>query len=108
MSAVIVTNLEPRRAVVESRDTRGTVIYAKAAPGPRGAQGAASEGAFYEHLQGVPSTTWTITHNLGFKPNISVFENTGDIVDGYDVDHVDTSQVVLTFAHAIDGKALLS
>lgn len=36
MSATVITNLQPRRVVVESRVTRGTVVVPRAGAGPPG------------------------------------------------------------------------
>jgi hypothetical protein len=54
--------------------------------------------------QAVPSTTWTVTHNLNKFPSVSVVDTGGTVVIGcytYDSDN----QTTLNFTHAFAGKA---
>jgi hypothetical protein len=39
MNATVVTNLAPRRAIVDERENRKAVIYGRSAPGPVGSTG---------------------------------------------------------------------
>lgn len=60
----------------------------------------------YTWNQGVAATTWTITHPLRFKPNVSVVDSSGREVEG---DIVYTgSNIVVTFSAAFAGTAYLS
>lgn len=61
----------------------------------------------FTHEQAVASTTWTIAHNLGFYPSVSVFLSSGDVVEGA-ISHVDQDNLTLTFSVAISGTAYLS
>jgi len=61
----------------------------------------------YRHEQSIPSATWVIPHNLGFRPNVSVFDSAGRLVEG-DVTHNSPNQVTVTFAAAFGGEASLS
>src|SRR5213075_3591459 len=36
----------------------------------------------YRHIQTVPAAMWTIVHNLGFYPNVSVVDSSGREVVG--------------------------
>ena len=61
----------------------------------------------YVHIQEVASATWSITHGLGFVPNITVVDTAGTVVEGsYNYPNSDT--VVLTFVGAFSGRAYLS
>lgn len=73
--------------------------------GPIGPSGSAA--ASYFHDQVSPSATWTINHNLGFRPNVSAFDSGGSEVEG-DIQHVDVNTLILTFNAAFGGKATLS
>lgn len=58
----------------------------------------------YVHTQAVPSTTWTINHNLGKFPSISIVDTSdrewlGDII------HNSINQAVVVFAASFGGKA---
>lgn len=61
--------------------------------------------------QGVPSATWTIQHNLGKFPSVSVVDtaNTanGQVYYG-DVKYTDSNNLTVTFASAFSGKAYLN
>jgi hypothetical protein len=60
----------------------------------------------YVHEQALPSDTWTITHNLGFRPDVSVTDSAGSEVEG-GVNHPTVNQTVLTFSGAFSGTARL-
>ena len=61
----------------------------------------------YTHTQESPSTTWSITHNLGFKPSVFVVD-TSDTVCFGDIDYTSTNALTVTFAQSFAGKAYLS
>jgi hypothetical protein len=79
--------------------------------GPKGDKGDPGEVQFsdlsYVHNQVSPEAIWTINHNLGFIPNITVVESSGDVVEG-SYNYSSASTVVLTFIGAFSGKAYLS
>lgn len=72
--------------------------------GPSGAYGA---DATFVHLQGVPSDTWTIVHNLGKYPSVMVQDSAGDEVEG-GITYVDFNTVSVTFTGAFSGRAILN
>jgi hypothetical protein len=61
----------------------------------------------YLYTQTASSDTWTITHNLGKYPHVTIMDTDDDEVIG-EVHYVSESQVVLTFSEAISGKAYLA
>lgn len=61
----------------------------------------------YHHQQMVPATVWTVPHNLGGKPNVTVVDSGGNQVEG-DVHYVDDISLTLTFATVFGGDAYLS
>lgn len=61
----------------------------------------------YIHNQSTSSATWTITHNLGFYPSVSVVDSGGNYVVG-DVTYVSLNVVSIAFSSAFGGKAYLS
>lgn len=61
----------------------------------------------YVHIQNTPSTTWSITHGLGFYPNITVVDSAETVVEG-SYNYPNSTSVVLTFSSAFSGKAYLS
>lgn len=76
--------------------------------GPQGSQGPAGAGAdTYTHQQLIPATVWTIVHNLGKYPSVTVIDSAGTEVEG-DVQFTDTNTIVITFSSAFAGKASLN
>jgi hypothetical protein len=61
----------------------------------------------YEHMQGSASNSWTITHNLGFKPNVTVIDSAGNIVEG-EIAYTNTNSLTVSFQSAFSGNAYLS
>jgi len=59
----------------------------------------------YEQL--TPSTTWTINHGLGFRPNAYTIDSSGVNIIG-NVDSATLSTLVLSFSKPVSGFAYLS
>lgn len=57
--------------------------------------------------QGTPATTWSIFHNLGKYPSVSVVDSSNNEVVG-DVNYNSANQVTITFSAAFSGKAYLN
>ena len=64
-------------------------------------------GVAYQHTQGTSSSSWVITHNLGFYPNIVVQDSANSIVEG-EIVYDSANQVTLNFQAAFSGMAYLS
>jgi hypothetical protein len=58
----------------------------------------------YTHIQSSPSTTWTITHNLGRRPNVSLINGSNEVVEGSIV-HTSINVVTVTFNSSLSGIA---
>jgi len=78
-------------------------------PGPPGPPGVPGAGFNYIFSQGVPSTVWTIVHNLNGYPNVTSVDSNSppEEIDGA-VEYVDANTIVITFGYAISGQAFLS
>ena len=61
----------------------------------------------YTYTQVVAAGTWTITHNLGKFPSVSVVDDFGNLVLA-DVNYVSNNEVVVTFPSSFSGKAYLN
>jgi len=61
----------------------------------------------YVHIQENASATWSVTHGLGFVPNITVVDTAGTVVEG-SYSYPNSNTVVLTFIGAFSGRAYLS
>ena len=60
----------------------------------------------FTHTQSSASATWTINHNLGYKPSVDLFSVGGVEIVGT-VTHISDNQVVADFVTSIAGFARL-
>lgn len=75
-------------------------------PGPTGPGGGAAN---FELNQISAANPWVINHNFGWRPNIQVFDTSGEEVVGYTrTDSVDLNTTTLTWELLISGRALAS
>lgn len=76
------------------------------AVGPKGEAGDPAIASFtYENQVG--STVWTIQHNLGFRPAVTVQDYSKTTIEG-DVEHIDANNLKVTFSVQVSGYAYLS
>jgi len=77
--------------------------------GPAGAQGpaGATQVVAYTHTQNAVSYTWSITHNLSFRPNVTTTDASGFPIEG-SVQYVDSTNITVTFGYQTSGFAYLS
>jgi len=61
----------------------------------------------YVHTQTMPSSVWTVSHGLGFIPNITVVDSFERVVEG-SYEYLNATTVRLTFDGSFSGKAYLS
>jgi len=62
----------------------------------------------YRHVQASAATTWSITHNLSFRPNVAAVDSTGREIWPGATDYTSATAVQLTFSAAVAGEAYLS
>ena len=71
-------------------------------------RGAGSAGdSHFVHNQISAQATWSVTHNLGKHPSVTVVDSAGTQVYG-EVEYPSLNQVVLTFSAAFSGTAYLN
>lgn len=68
--------------------------------GPPGVPG----GTTYTHTQAVPAAVWTVAHNLGRYPSVSVVDHLGGLLTP-DVRYLDADLVQITHSVPLIGKA---
>jgi len=61
----------------------------------------------YQHMQGAASNSWIITHDLGFKPNVTIVDSAGNIVEG-EIAYTNTNSLTVSFESAFSGTAYIS
>jgi hypothetical protein len=101
-----ITRLEPASGFVERRFPvsfpRGSgqaAVHGSSGPSRVGAS------RHYVHEQRQASAVWTVNHNLGKVPAVTVVDTAGTEVIG-DVRHVDENTALLTFSAPFSGKAI--
>jgi len=72
--------------------------------GPTGPAGPAGQISLYVHNQGTAAPNWTVTHNLGHFPAVTVVD-TGNNTIMPDCHFVDQNSLTLAFGSATSGKA---
>jgi pyruvate/oxaloacetate carboxyltransferase len=60
----------------------------------------------YLHVQSTPSAVWTINHNMGKYPSVTVIDSAGSTLYG-DYFYPNENTVTLTFSGGFSGKASL-
>jgi hypothetical protein len=61
----------------------------------------------FHYTQGAAASTWTITHNLGKYPSVTVIDSANDMVEGV-IQYNSVNQLTLTFSGAFSGDAYLN
>ena len=98
-------------SITTGKYVRQIVVSAPGPQGPGGTDGIQANDIValvsYRHTQNAALSTWTISHNLNFYPNVAVFNTASDQVEGV-VTHINETQLTISFSSAIAGKAHLS
>ena len=112
----ISVNPRDQNKIIVQEVNNEVKISASGPQGIPGPQGPAGEGTTpeeiialvaYTHNQPAATNVWSITHNLGFYPNATVFDSADTMVEG-EVLHNDENSLSITFSAQISGKAHLS
>ena len=61
----------------------------------------------YIHTQNIAASTWSITHNLGKFPSVTLVDGTGSEMEATVV-HGSTNSLTVTFSQAESGQAYLN
>lgn len=78
-------------------------------PGPPGPPGTGAGGTAveYVHTQGAPSAIWSVTHNLGKNPAVTVVDSAKTEIEA-DVDFLDLNHLTITFSGPTGGTATMN
>lgn len=94
-------------AVVRITVPGGPTVVRVVTQGPQGPQGPQGEAANpFVFTQSTPSTTWTINHNLGYRPSVELFDSGSQEIDG-EVSHPTVNQTIVSLNPATAGTARL-
>lgn len=114
MTQINITFPAPQAVVFGETNAGFTLAFSAAQPvqfsvlgiqGPSG--GGGGGGARYQHNQGASSATWTVNHNLGFRPQCEVF-SPGWVQIEVAILHATDNQTVITFNTAQTGQAIFT
>ena len=111
-ASILVTVVETPTTVVVSGEnhtvTTTEVLVEAVSVGTQGPAGAAgADGGSYYHTQAGVSATWTVVHNLGYRPNVTTFNSADTEVEG-DIIHLSVNSFTITFTSAFSGYAVCS
>lgn len=87
-----------------------SIAVTQVTQGLTGADGGTQPGtgdSNYVHTQALASSTWTVDHNLGKYPSVSVVDSANDEVEG-GIKHVSINQLILTFSAPFTGRAFIN
>lgn len=98
----VVVNEAVANIVTVNQDAPNLVTVVVASPGM-----ASSRTRRHVHTQNTPSTSWTITHSLGGRPQVTVVDTGENVVHG-DVQYLSDTQIVCSFSSAFSGLAYLT
>jgi hypothetical protein len=98
-----VTVTEDGSSTVVTVPVTSTVTAVTA--GPQGPPG--TSGAGYDFIQSSSSATWTINHNLGFKPGVDVYDSGSQQIQA-EVSHTSVNQTVILLTVSTTGFARLT
>ena len=82
---------------------RAAAIIGSGVGAPVGVPPASTEVTF---AQTTPASVWTIAHDLGYPPAVTVVDSSGETVIG-DIAYPNASSVIITFSQPIAGTAYL-
>jgi len=116
--ADVVPNTEPivtynyaTKEYVDSRNSSTTLAFTPTSEiTSTTVQGAIEEvraKSKYVHTQASAATTWSITHNLKFYPNVSIVDSALSHVMG-EVTYINENSLTVSFTSGFSGKAFLS
>lgn len=115
-NTVIVNQIEntilinQERIVVEIPETIVTVLTVgeQGPQGIRGEPGPPGDGDLnYVHTQSSASSLWSVAHNLGKFPSVTVIDSGNNVVFG-DVVYVDLNNITISFSAGFGGKAYIN
>lgn len=105
--AVVKVTVPTGPAVVRVTAQTAPAVVRVVTAGPPGVQGPPGpQPEAYVHVQATAATTWTINHNLGYRPSAELMDAGSREIDG-DVYHPTVNQAVVMFNVPVAGTARL-
>ena len=106
----IIVSPKENKVLVTTKNEK-IIVGAVGARGPKGDQGDPASfdinQVSFTYEKQTPGLTWTINHNLRFRPAVTVMDYGTNNIE-CDIRHINENQVVLTFSEVVSGYAYLS
>lgn len=105
-----VTIGAPRQVVTVVQTQANTQVVSVVQTGPAGkagANGINSNDQPFRFTQSQAASVWTVQHNLGRFPTVTVVDSAGNLGFG-SVVYIDSNNLVINFGNAFAGDAYLS
>ena len=58
--------------------------------------------------QGIASSVWDITHNMGKNPSVEVVDTQETSILGFQIEYINNNRLIITFLVPFAGKAFLN
>ena len=109
---LVSTGIRGARGEKGDRGEKGEPGEDSTVPGPQGPPGQDAIGSAietsYRHVQALPDATWTVNHNLGYRPGgLTILNTAGDAMEADPV-YMDSNIIVINFSLAVAGEAYVS
>jgi hypothetical protein len=88
-------------------DSTGSVVATRDYVDSVSTGGGGGSDANFVHDQGMPSNSWSIAHNLGKLPSVTVVDTAGSVVVG-DISYTDNNNLIVTFNDSFSGEAYIN
>lgn len=110
MTTINITTIDNTILVTENGNTTvvtvpATSVITASTAGPQGPKGDA--GAGYAFTQSTSSATWTINHNLGYKPSVDIYDSGSQQIQA-EISHPSVNQTVILLTTPTAGFARLT
>lgn len=102
-----IVTYPPQEIEFKEQMTSMEMVYSAPGPrgpaGPPGPEGPAGGSYSYIHSQDLAAIFWTVAHNIGKYPSVTVVDSGGTVVYG-DVEYIDNMNLTIRFSAMFSGK----
>jgi hypothetical protein len=95
---------QPSIVHVEIQPQQTIGVQLTAQQGPPGPSGQNGTGEAFTHTQASAASEWTINHNFGYRPSVTLYSVGGSEIDA-EVIHISNNQARAYFATNVAGSA---